>query len=309
MRGRIHTLLASRRSGGVLAGMLVLGSAMFAWTAVAPGGRIIVLNSDASVAKYNEVATAFTAAIARPTVTIDLATTSERSLRSLLTRDDALYCIGAKAFQSASDVARDNPIVFSSAINWKRFKRGDETHVIDNDLPAEAQLTLFRHFFPDIKRVGVLYNRSINRQWFRDAEDAGKALGLEVEGYSVSRPSRVDNGMKSLATKVDAFWLIPDPVVLDDETTIRLYFDMAHASRKPVFAYSAAFEALKPTLILAPDMPTIGRQAAGLIQNLDTAKDVYSPAGSEVILNLGRVREYGLRFNRESFDSVNRIIR
>lgn len=292
------------------AGVILL-SALAAQTAVAPTGRIIVLNSDPGIAKYAEVQQAFSAAVSRETVTVDVSNTSESELRRIIGRADAevLYCIGARAYQSATKATRNKPIVFSSAINWKRFPARKATHVIDNDLPAETQLTLFRHFFPDIKKIGVLYNRTINKQRFAEAEEVGEELGIEVIGYSVSRPSRVDNGLESLAKKVDAFWLIPDPVVLSDEANIRLYFDLAHAARKPVFAYSSAFEALKPTLILAPDMPTIGRQAAGLVQDLSSAADVYSPAGSEVILNLGRVREYGLDFNRDSYDSVNRIIR
>jgi putative ABC transport system substrate-binding protein len=310
------TLLASRGAlprrtadKAIFVGAL-LASVLLAHTAVAPTGNIIILNSDAGVAKYREVETAFRSSIGRPVVSLDVASMSESALRRAIGgRGDLLYCIGAQAYKSATEMTRGSRIVFSSAINWKRFKRGDDTHVIDNDLPAETQLTLFRHFFPEVRRVGVLYNRTINRQWFTEAEATGRRLGIEVIGYSVSRPSRVDNGLRELTPKVDALWLIPDPVVLDDEETIRIYFDMAHAANRPVFAYSAAFEALKPTLIIAPDMPTIGRQAADIFQNLTTARDVYFPAGSEVILNLGRVREYGLEFNRDSLDSVNRIIR
>ena len=58
-------------------------------------------------------------------------------------------------------------------------------------------------------------------------------------------------------------------------------------------------------------MPTIGRQAAGLLQGLrpGAKKEVQSPAGSEVTLNLRAVKDYGLTLNEEAMDSVNRVLR
>ena len=108
---------------------------------------------------------------------------------------------------------------------------------------------------------------------------------------------------------MDALWLTPDPVVLESETVAQLYFKRADAARKPVFTYSAAFTGLGATLVLAPDMPTIGRQAAGVAQDHAGSQAVSTPAGSEVTLNLNRVQQYGMDFNREALDSVNNIIR
>lgn len=284
---------------------------LVAYGAVPRVSRVMVVNSDSTVAKYAEVAGAFNASLGMSPTEVDSSKISDAQLRRLVssTKPDVIYCIGAAAYQSATLATRDTPIIFSSAINWQRFPSRRRTHVIANELPATAQLTLFRHFFPGLKRVGVLYNRDINRQWFAAAQDAGREVGLEVVGYHVSRASRVDEGIRDLAPKVDAFWLAPDPVVLDSTANIELYFRLTQAARKPVIAYSAAFLSLNPVLVISPDMPTIGRQAAGLVRDLDTAEPVCTPAGSEVILNLRRVQEYGLEFNPESLDSVNRIIR
>ncbi len=290
---------------------VVLLMLVLAYGAATPISRILVLNSDSSVAKYAEVEMAFKASIGGPTMNVDVSRVSEAQVRRTIasSNPEVVYCIGTSAYQMAAKATRTKPIIFSSAINWQRFPKRRRTHAIANELPAEMQLTLFRHFFPRTKRVGVIYDRNMNRQWFGEAQKAGKEVGIEVVGYSIRRASQVDDGFRKLASEVDAFWLIPDPVVLESQTSVQRYFDLAHAARKAVFTYSPAFTALNPALILAPDMPTIGRQAAGLAQDLDSAEDSYSPAGSEVILNLRRVQEYGLDFNRDSLDSVNQIIR
>lgn len=230
--------------------------------------------------------------------------------RALAENPSVIYCIGGNAYQAATKLAKGKSIVLSTAINWERFKPDARTtRVIANELPAVAQLTLFRHFFPKVQRVGVVYSPSINKQWFEQAVLAGKEVGVEVIGRTITRSSQVGTALAELMPKVDALWLTPDPVVLESATTAQLYFTRADAARKPVFAYSAAFSALGATLVLAPDMPTIGRQAAGVAQDHAGALAVNTPAGSEVTLNLKRVTQYGIDFNREALDSVNNLIR
>jgi putative ABC transport system substrate-binding protein len=291
----------------------LLGLTTLARTQTPPvTGRVLVVNSDASVAKYSEVQIAFTEGLGAPaSLAVDLGTAGESQLRRMLAveKPGVIYCIGASAFQAVSRLARDNSIVLSSAINWERLKPGKQTRVIANELSAITQLTLFRHFFPQVRRIGVVYNRDINKQWFDQAVLAGKEVGVEIFGRTVNRASQVPNALKELAATVDALWLVPDPVVLEDPKAVQRYFDRAAEARKPVFAYSPAYADFGAALILAPDMPTIGRQAAGLVQDFAGAQAVTHPAGSAVTLNLTRVKECGLELNRDALDSVNHLIR
>lgn len=286
--------------------------ATVALAAVAPAGRILVVNSDVSVARYAEVQLAFkdTLGVA-PMLEVDWAKEGDPAVRrAVLANPSVIYCIGGNAYQSAQKYARGKAIVLSTAINWERFKvDGRTTRVIANELPAVQQLTLFRHFFPKLQRVGVIYNPAINKLWFDQAVLAGKEVGVEVIGHAVNRNPQVAAELAKLAAKVDALWLASDPVVLENEAAVKLYFDRADAAGKPVFTYTPAFTTLGATLVLAPDMPTIGRQAAGVVQDHPGSQPVSTPAGSEVTLNLKRVQQYRMEFNREALDSVNNIIR
>ena len=321
MNLQLHPLIPrprAARGGFAAAAWLVLPVlAATVWLALAaepPSAKVLVVNSDASVAKYVEVQNAFkeTLGTDMPLTEVDLSKVGEAGLRRALAADNPgiLYCIGGNAYQSAVKLAKGRPIILSTAINWDRFKPDPRTtRVIANELPAVAQLTLFRHFFPKLQRVGVVYNPAINKQWFEQAVAAGKEVGVEVIGRTVNRSSQVGSALTELTPKVDALWLTPDPVVLENEAAAQLYFTRADAARKPVFAYSPAFTTLGATLVLAPDMPTIGRQAAGVAQDFAGAPPVSTPAGSEVTLNLKRVQQYGLEFNRDALDAVNNLLR
>ncbi len=301
--------------------LVLVATVLLALAAAPPAAKVLVVNSDASVAKYVEVQHAFKEALGTDagTVTeVDLSKVGEAGLRRTLAAENPtiLYCVGSPAYQAAVKLARGRSIILSTAINWERFKPDPRTtRVIADELPALAQLTLFRHFFPKLQRVGVVYNPAINKQWFEQAVVAGKEVGVEVIGRTVTRSSQVGSALAELTPKVDALWLTPDPVVLENTAAVKLYFTRADAARKPVFAYSTTYLQLDPnsplgaTLVLAPDVPTTGRQAASVAQDFAGAPPVTTPAGSEVTLNLKRVQQYGLEFNRDALDAVNNLLR
>ena len=283
-----------------------------AFAAVPPAAKVLVVNSDTSVAKYAEVQLSFKETLGAGQLTeVDLAKSGDPGVRrALLDNPTVIYCIGGNAYQTAQKLAKGKFIVLSTAINWERFKvDARTTRVIANELPAVQQLTLFRQFFPKLQRIGVIYSPAINKLWFDQAVLAGKEVGVEVVGNPVSRNSQVAAELSKLAPKVDALWLASDPVVIETEAAVKLYFARADAAGKPVFTYTPAFTDLGATLVIAPDMPTIGRQAAGVAQDYAGSQAVSTPAGSEVTLNLSRVKQYGMDFNREALDSVNNLIR
>lgn len=282
------------------------------FAAVPPAATVLVVNSDVSIAKYAEVQSSFKETLgADQLIVVDLAKSGEAGVRrALLENPSVIYCIGRNAYQTATKLAKRKQIVISTVINWEALKPLPTTaRVIANELPAVQQLTLFRQFFPKLQRVGVIYNPAINKQWFAQAVIAGKEVGVEVIGHTISRSSQLGVELPKLALKVDALWLVADPIVLENEAVARLYFTRADAAGKPVFTYAPAFADLGATLVLAPDMPTIGRQAARVVKDHSGSPAVSAPAGSEVTLNLKRVNRYGMNFNQEALDSVNNLIR
>ena len=282
--------------------------------AESPSQKILVVNSDRSVEKYNVALRSFRESFEGPVKEIDVSEISEEAARRMIRAEtpSAIYSIGTKASVAASKATGSRPVVISSVINWNRLPaaKANGVHVIANEVPSVTQLTMFRYFFPKVRRIGVLYSREFNRQWMSDAVAAGRDLGIEVVGVAVRSTGSAQDELSRLLPKVDALWVASDPVVLANEEAVRRVFAAADDARKPSFTYSSAFAEFGPTLIVAPDVPTIGRQAAGILKSLKpgSPKEIQSPAGSEVTLNLRAVREYRLELNEEARDSVNRFI-
>ena len=278
---------------------------------------ILILNSDGSVPKYLIAQKSFSEAMSQAElVTVDLKATPlssyELKRKIAAVRPDAIYCIGSQSYVLASKVERRRPIVLSSAINWQRFANQKNTLVVASELPIETQLTLFRYFFPGVRRIGVLYSSDFNAEWVAQAGQLAPDMGLEVVAREVKEPDDVATQLDDLLLRVDALWITADPLVLSSGATVKGVFQKTDAMKKPVFSYSPAF-APNSALVIAPDVPTIGRQAAGMLQahkNKERTNEKFqTPAGSEVTLNLRVITKYGIEYNEEAMDAVNNIIR
>ena len=81
----------------------------------------------------------------------------------------------------------------------------------------------------------------------------------------------------------------------------------------PVFTYHDIFAEYGALLIVSVDDATIGRQSARLSNEVLSGgkmeEKIQYPAGSHIILNLKKVKEFDLSYNEEALGIVNQIIR
>jgi putative tryptophan/tyrosine transport system substrate-binding protein len=278
--------------------------------------RILLINSDAAVTKYKEPQETFKQVIAQSVVEVDLGDKKWESsnIEDFLYDEDPdiIYCIGTKAYLFANKYAPKKNIVFSSIINWLRLPITDKTYGVSNELHAGMEMTLFRLMFPNVQKIGVLYSRKYTEEWFKNAENQAKEMGVEISSQAITDKKQTLSALKKLLPKIDAFWLISDPELISTKEDLLAILQECDAQKKPVFSYQKAFAELGAVLIVSVDDPTIGRQAAGIVtavlsgDQLDNK--VQFPAGTYTILNLKKVKEYGLQYNEGALDSVNEII-
>lgn len=277
---------------------------------------VLIINSDQSVDKYATIQREFESELNLKTFQIDLA---EEAWNDSLLQEQLssvhphlVYAIGSKAYIQASRFFEEVPVIFSSLINWRRFDITSNTYGISLELPIEMQLLMYSYLFPEIRTLGVLYSERHNRQWFDLAMSQVEEVGLSLHGQLVDNSDDIISASQTLLPKVDAIWLISDPVVLYEANQVRQIFAEAAFQKKPIFAYDTLFSQYGALLTIAADIPTMGRQAAGLAQDIlkqqTVEEKVQFPAGSHVTLNLKKVHEYGITINHAALSSVEKII-
>jgi len=280
------------------------------------GPKIMVINSNAAVDKYKVAQEEFTKSISTPVVEIDLGDRKWKigEIEDFLYDEypDLVYCIGTKAYLIANKFISDRNIVFSSVINWHRLPLSQKTYGVSSELNPEMQITLYRYIFPGLKRIGVLYSSKYNKHWFNEAQKAGKEMGVEIIGRSLSKRRNTLPELKGLLKEIDALWLISDPVVMSDKKTLIEVFKQCDAKKIPILSYHDAFAEYGAMVIVSVDNPTTGRQAAAISREVLSKdvvrKKVQLPAGSHIFFNLKKADEYGLKYRAMALSAVNRGI-
>ena len=279
--------------------------------------KVLILNSDASIKRYLTAQALFKAEFAGDTVDVDLGDRwlTEKDFNKIVKKEQPkiIYAIGSKAYAWANRVDEDVKVVFSSLINWSRLQIDNRTRGIANELQVDMQMTLYRYLFPHLKRVGILYSDEFNREMVRKIEKSAKNMGIKLVKKTVKQPDEVQKSLQSLLPHVDSLWLIADPVVLSGSSTVKNIFAISHRAQIPIISYSDIFINFGASLILSADIPTMAKQVVFHINEIQKGNEskmqnVVDPAGSNIILNLKKVKEYGLELNHEALSSVNTFI-
>lgn len=278
--------------------------------------KVLLINSDARVEKYKVAQEEFTSALSREVRAISLDDTKLKAadIENLLYDEypDLVYCIGSKAYLVAHRFISEKDIVFSSMVNWQRLPVTRNTYGVSGELHSGMQMTLFRYIFPKVKKIGILYSEQYNSQWFDKTRAEAQDMGIEIIGRSISESKQTMNALQDLMPKIDAVWLISDPLIMGDKENLMELFKACGAKKLPVFSYQDILIDYGALLVVSVDEPTIGRQAAGIANEILAVgkidEKVQYPAGSHIILNLKRVKEYGLQYNEAALSAVNQIV-
>lgn len=289
-------------------------------SAFAQPGKVLIVNSDNAVFRYEKIADEFKKAItqnAYQTVEFDLNShaDADAELKQLIQQEnpELIYCIGTKAYSLAKSYAANKKVLFSAAINWRRLDIGENTYGVANELASAQEISLLRYFFPAVKKIGLLYSEKFSREYVETIKKEALALGISVVGQPINAEKEIAETLNNLLLKVDMFWIISDPVVLSSKESVQQIFQLAQQQKKPVYAYSDVFIEQGAVLAATADPATIGRQSASLAIMLDKDKatvagTVQNPAGSTVTLNKCVLDALQLDFNKDALDSVNKIV-
>ncbi|MBF0226893.1 MAG: hypothetical protein HQK76_15715 [Desulfobacterales bacterium] len=278
--------------------------------------KVLLINSSYSVEKYKIVHEEFKKSLSFHIKEIDLEgkhieDINMSELKS--TKPDLIYCIGSKAYSLASYIFLDTNIVFSSIINCKRLRISPRIYGVANELNNRMQIFIFRSIFPDIKKIGVPFSKKFSSEWLENAQQEAKELEIEIISGEVTTEHSILETIKSLFPKINALWLIADPLVMFDKSYLYKILELCDKQQIPVFSYNEAFAELGAVLIVSADEPTIGNQSAGIaLEVLSGNKPderIQFPAGSSITLNLKKTEEYKLEYNKNALGTINNIIK
>ena len=212
---------------------------------------------------------------------------------------DLIFAVGTLAAITASQI-KDIPSVYCMVINPSRFGLQRERHMtgVSARPPMWLILAKFKEIMPDLKRIGVIYNPDKTGHLVDEAEEAADRLHLMLVARPIEGRRDIASGLCELWGRVDALWLLPDPIVLWEDT-FRYMVAEATARGVPIFAFSKSMVESGAFAAVFPDYRGMGTQAGWLaekvLQGYSPSKlGLLQPVSCRVALNVKIAKLLGI---------------
>jgi putative ABC transport system substrate-binding protein len=180
-----------------------------------------------------------------------------------------VLALGPLAVQALRDGAPELPLVYGMVQDPAGIGLANaaNTFGVSFTIPIKNQLAAFRMVYPRGVRVGVIYSEEHGGRLVQEAVKAAQVVRLVLVERPVQSDREIPEALRSLlrgAEAVDALWIPPDPVLLNDETRRFLLAETLKAGR-PVYSFSAALVGEGALVSNGPDLASVGAQLAELV--------------------------------------------
>ena len=222
----------------------------------------------------------------------------------------------AQAFKKASHM-KTTPFLFSAITNPVeaglvtdlQHPGGNITGVSDL-LPLDQHMGMVMRFYPDLKRLGVLYNagEANSKSTLEGIRAIGRQKGFEVVEATVSKSSDVYQATKSLVGQVDAVFVPTDNTVVSAlESAVKV------CTQAKLALFCADVDSVKRGAVAAMgfDYYKHGRQTGAMAKRIFEGANpgelpVESQKALELHLNLTSAREMGVTVPQAIIDSADK---
>ena len=154
---------------------------------------------------------------------------------------DVIVAITTPTSQAMVAATKDIPIVFATVIDpvkakviSKYDKPGGNVTGVSDVPPIAQQLRLIREILPNLKKLGFIYNPSLDSskatlEWINEQ---GKPLGIEVVESPAPTANEVIPAARRLVGKVDAIFIPNDTTVV---ASIEAIVKIGEETKTPIF--------------------------------------------------------------------------
>jgi len=235
-------------------------------------------------------------------------------------KPDLVLTLGTRATRIAAQNIKDIPVVFSMVLDpvasgfIKSMEcSGNNLTGASMNIPIKMQFATLKSVFPELKRIGVLYNVEENKATIDKASTIAKEMGLELIAMSVSSEKDVPVAMNSLREKIDALWMVADKIAF---STPSRHFILTYTLEKkiPFMGISFQFVKIGALLALSCDNAEMGRKSGQLtarILNGSRPMDlpVTVPAKTRLSINLKTAKRIGLKIAPQIVDKADEVFK
>jgi len=177
---------------------------------------------------------------------------------------DLFVAIGPEAGQLVwrMDTLGDRGKIFSAILDPASVLRPDDSGCgVSLQIPVYIQLREIAAALPEVKTLGLLFDREHNETFFQNARAFGEDQGLNVIAMPVDSKKEIPHILKQNLGRIDCVWMIPDQTVIS-EKIVQYVIQQALFDKKGVIGYNSFFIRSGALFAFEFDYTKIGKQTA-----------------------------------------------
>ena len=230
-------------------------------------------------------------------------------------KPDLIFAIGLWALQAIVSQPTDIPVVYAMVLNPPSIVGTDHKNITgaSMNVPVEQPLRLLKQLGPQVKRVGVIFNRARTGYLVKRAEAVAREEGLQLIAKEITSPREAVAALESLQDGIDALWILPDETTLA-QTVVQQMLLFSYRKKIPVLGLSERHAQMGALLSLSfASSEDIGRQAGELAQTVlggKTAAEVPYTTARKVSLtvNLKAAQKLGVEIPKVVLGRATTVI-
>jgi putative tryptophan/tyrosine transport system substrate-binding protein len=195
---------------------------------------------------------------------------------------DIILAIGMDALLQVRKI-KGKPIIYLMVLNPDSALHGESNITgISMIIPPEKQLSSLHRVLPRLNKVGLIYNQKNTGHLVSRAYQAAAKLGIELTALRVNRPEDFPELLRSMKGNVDAYWMLPDSMVITPESVqYLLLFSMQN--RMPILTFSEKYLKMGAFMSLEINTFKLGRQAGEMAVGILSGTAVKDLPGMDAI--------------------------
>lgn len=172
-----------------------------------------------------------------------------------------ILALGTSAVLEVLREFPETPLIASMVINDDCLAGAEKATGILLRIPPGTHLLWLHRFFPELKRVAIIYNPAENQSWVAEAENVASSHGLEIIPIKVDSPLHLPRALKELNRKAEILLGVPDNVVYSGKTA-KMVLLSSFRSRIPFVGLSQSWVKAGGVYGLDWDYGALGRECA-----------------------------------------------
>lgn len=231
---------------------------------------------------------------------------------------DIFMPIGTPPAQALVKLIKDRPVIFGAVTDPVAAELVQSLEQPGANVTGSSDITLYKEHLellkrlvPNVKTVGIVYSPGeVNAQaGLKEVEKIAPSLGLTIKTAGVSSSGEILTAARSLASKVDAFYMLADNVVVSGQEA---YIRVALENKKPIISLDQSGVEKGALATVGTNYRMLGERTAEMaVRVLQGIKPTDMPVlgirDADLFLNTKTASAIGVKINQDDVDRAKQV--